>query len=415
MLQIKTSYEKRQTAGDYGEENSAVAEIIKNVRARGDAALFEYAKKFDNADLNKDNIRVTESEILRACETADPELLKTLLRVKTNVLGYHERQMKEKEGGFDGETGWKFVPVKRAGLYVPGGLAAYPSSVLMCALPAAAAGVGDITLVTPNVKNPLVLVAAKLCGVNKIYKIGGAHAIAALAYGTESVGRVDVIAGPGNIYVTLAKKAVFGDVGIDMLAGPSEICVLADDTASSEYVIADLLSQAEHGPLGESVLVTTSRRLAEDVASNIRVAAGTAARRGIIENALDGDNFRIILTENTSQALAVVNEIAPEHLEICAEDARELSKRVYNAGVIFIGRYTPVAVGDYFAGPSHVLPTGGNSRFSSVLSVDTFLKRISLVGYNKERLAEAAPDIVNAALAEGFDAHAQSVNVRLKE
>ncbi|MDR3263936.1 MAG: histidinol dehydrogenase [Clostridiales bacterium] len=411
MIEIKNAYEKKGRINGFESQLRAVDEIIKNVTERGDEALFAYAKQFDKTDINKHNIRVSDNEINDAYNSVAPELLKTLINCKTNILKYHERQVKNDD--FDGKTGWKFVPVRRAGLYVPGGLAAYPSSVLMCALPAVAAGVGDISIATPNVKNPLILAAAKICGINKIYKIGGAHAVAALAYGTESVERVDVIAGPGNIYVTLAKKRVFGDVGIDMLAGPSEITILADETSKARYLIADLISQAEHGPLGASILVTTSRELAESVKVGLFEAAEAAERKDIILESL-GANCQIISVKSIKKAVAVINEIAPEHLEICASNAYEISKEIYNAGAIFLGQNTPVAVGDYYAGPSHVLPTNGNARFSSVLSVDTFLKRTSLIGYNKEELSAGAEDIIKMAETEGFDAHADSVKIRLK-
>ncbi|MDR2090320.1 MAG: histidinol dehydrogenase [Clostridiales bacterium] len=411
MLEIKTAYKKNNDIKNYDKETAAVDAIIKDVRVRGDAALFAYAKEFDKADVNKDTIKVTDHEIAKAYDSVDPDLLKTLLKCKTNILKYHERQLSA--GEFDGSTGWKFAPVKRAGLYVPGGLASYPSSVLMCALPAVAAGVSDIAVASPNVKNPLILAAAKICGINKIYKIGGAHAIAALAYGTESVEKVDVIAGPGNIYVTLAKRRVFGDVGIDMLAGPSEIALIADETADADYIIADLLSQAEHGANGEFVLITTSAGLAARVAGELRAAAGRTDRHDITEASVD-KGCQIILVKDIKRAVSVANEVAAEHLEICTANAYEVSKGIYNAGAIFIGHHTPVAAGDYFAGPSHVLPTNGNSRFSSVLSVDAFLKRISLIGYGEKQLEDAADDIIRMAETEGFFAHADSVRVRLK-
>ncbi|MDR1906058.1 MAG: histidinol dehydrogenase [Clostridiales bacterium] len=411
MIEIKTAYVKKSGANDYQKELLIVDEIIKNVRERGDEALFEYTKEFDNISLSKRNIKVGEDEILDAYESMPKELLASLMRCKTNILKYHERQAKSFE--FDGKTGWKFVPVRRAGLYVPGGLAAYPSSVLMCALPAVAAGVGDIAMVTPNVKNSAVLAAAKICGINKIYRIGGAQAIAALAYGTESVEKVDTIAGPGNIFVTLAKKRVFGDVGIDMLAGPSEIAILADETANPDYITADLLSQAEHGPNGATVLVTTSVALAEKVRNGLFDAINNSKRKDIISKSID-ENCQIILVKTIKEAVSIINETASEHAEICTANAYEISKGIYNAGAIFLGNNTPVAAGDYYAGPSHVLPTGGNCRFSSVLSIDAFQKRISLVGYDKEELSEGASDIINMAESEGLFAHAESVRIRLK-
>jgi histidinol dehydrogenase len=411
VLEIKTAYVKNNHIKNYEKETAAVDAIINGVRTRGDAALFAYAKEFDNADINKNTVKVSDAEITKAYDETEPEILKTLLKCKTNILKYHERQLPS--GEFDGSTGWKFAPIKKAGLYVPGGLAAYPSSVLMCALPAVAAGVSDIAIATPNIKNPLILAAAKICGINKIYKIGGAQAVAALSYGTASVEKVDVIAGPGNIYVTLAKKRVFGDVGIDMLAGPSEVAIIADETANADFIIADLLSQAEHGANGEFVLITTSKTLAEKVKDGIYEAAEKTERRDIVKASIE-NACRIILVKNIKQAASVANEVAAEHLEICAANAFEVSKGIYNAGAIFIGQNTPVAVGDYFAGPSHVLPTNGNSRFSSVLSVDTFLKRVSLVGYDKKQLENGAEDIIRMAETEGFFAHADSVRVRFK-
>ncbi|MDR1939449.1 MAG: histidinol dehydrogenase [Clostridiales bacterium] len=411
MLKITDAYKKKNYAESYEDKLHTVDRIIKDVRERGDDALFEYARAYDKVDLNENNIRVTEAEIAEAYDNTPPELMSSLLKCKANILKYHERQVKD--GEFDGATGWKFVPVSSAGLYVPGGLAAYPSSVLMCALPAVAAGVDDIAVATPSIKNPLILAAAKICGINKIYKIGGAQAIAAFAYGTASVKKVDIIAGPGNIYVTLAKKRVFGDVGIDMLAGPSEICVLADGAANPEYVAHDLLSQAEHGPLGDAVLVATSEAFAERVIEAMLAAAARSGRKSIINDSIE-NSCQIIYKKNMADALKTVNQIAPEHLEIYAANAFDLSNKIVNAGAIFIGGETPVAVGDYYAGPSHVLPTGGNARFSSVLSVDTFLKRISLIGYGADKLREGADDIIRMAEAEGFYEHAESVRVRLK-
>ncbi|MDR3293621.1 MAG: histidinol dehydrogenase [Clostridiales bacterium] len=411
MLRIQNSYEKKLERESYDKELAAVDEILRNVRVRGDAALFEYTKKFDGTELTSATVKVSESEIAEAYERVDGALLEALGRAKTNILKYHERQ--RPTDAFDGKTGWKFVPVKRAGLYVPGGLGAYPSSVLMSALPAVAAGVDNIVMVTPNLKNPLILAAAKLCGVNRIYRIGGAQAIAALAYGTQSVEKVDMIAGPGNIYVTLAKKRVFGEVGIDMLAGPSEVAVLADAMANPKLVIADLLAQAEHGPNGASILVTTDSGLAAAVAGGLDHAIENSARREILKDAIER-HCQIIAVKTMKQAIKIINDIASEHLEICTANAYEISRSVYNAGAIFIGHDTPVAAGDYYAGPSHVLPTGGTGRFSSVLSTDTFLKRISLIGYNKAELSAAGSDIVRLAETEGFEAHANSVKLRIE-
>ena len=393
----------------------AVAEIIANVRAKGDKALFEYAEKFDKTKVNADNLLVTEDEIKAAYDAVDENLVLSLRRAKDNILTYHARQ-KDKyaneffSGGANGKStlGWIYRPLSRVGLYVPGGKASYPSTVLMTALPAVAAGVEEIVVATPNIKNPLILVACAECGVKKIYKVGGAQAIAALAYGTESVERVDLIAGPGNVFVTLAKKQVFGDVAVDMIAGPSEILVIADESADPELVAADMLSQAEHDELAASILVTTSETLAKEVSKQIEAQCAVLPRKAIIEKSLF-NNGAIVLCDNIDQAIEVADKVAPEHLEVCTINAHDVALKLKNAGAIFVGGYSPEPLGDYFAGPSHVLPTSGSARFSSVLSVDTFMKKTSYIAYDKRDLLAGADDIIAIAQSEGFDAHANTI------
>lgn len=393
----------------------AVAEIIANVRAKGDSALFEYAEKFDKTTVNADNLLVTEDEIKAAYDAVDANLVLSLRRAKDNILSYHSRQ-KDKyvneffSGGANGKStlGWTYRPLSRVGLYVPGGKASYPSTVLMTALPAVAAGVEEIVVATPNIKNPLILVACAECGVKKIYKVGGAQAIAALAYGTESVERVDLIAGPGNVFVTLAKKQVFGDVAVDMIAGPSEILVIADESADPELVAADMLSQAEHDELAASILVTTSETLAKEVSKQIEAQCAVLPRKAIIEKSLF-NNGAIVLCDNIDQAIEVADKVAPEHLEVCTRNAHDVALKLKNAGAIFVGGYSPEPLGDYFAGPSHVLPTSGSARFSSVLSVDTFMKKTSYIAYDKQDMLAGADDIISIAQSEGFDAHANTI------
>ena len=393
----------------------AVADIIANVRKDGDKALFAYAKKFDNADVDSDNVLVTEDEIKAAYAQVDSNLVESIRRAKENILAYHARQ-KDKykneffSSGANGKStlGWIYRPLSRVGLYVPGGKASYPSTVLMTALPAVAAGVEEIVVATPNISNPLILVACAECGVKNIYKIGGAQAIAAFAYGTESVERVDLIAGPGNVFVTLAKKQVFGDVAVDMIAGPSEILVIADDSANPQLVASDMLSQAEHDELAASILVTTSGELAAAVQKEIEEQTETAPRRQIISKSLE-NNGAIVLCDNIDEAIEVADRVAPEHLEVCTKDAHDVALRLKNAGAIFVGNYSPEPLGDYFAGPSHVLPTSGSARFSSVLSVDTFMKKTSYIAYDKEDLLCGADDIIAIAHSEGFYAHANTI------
>lgn len=396
----------------------AVDDIISDVRKRGDEALFEYAEKFDKQTINEKNIVVSEEEFQKAYEAVDAGLIESLRKSIKNVLDYHARQRDKFknsffESGANGKSklGWIYRPLKRVGLYVPGGKASYPSTVLMTALPAIAAGVEEVVVTTPNINNPAILVACRECGIKTIYKIGGAQAVAALAYGTASVPRVDLIAGPGNVFVTLAKKQVFGHVAIDMIAGPSEILVIADETANVKYLASDLLSQAEHDEQAASFLVTTSEKLAKEVAEELERQTAVLERKSIIEKSLQ-NNGTIIIAENIDEAIEIADRIAPEHLEVCTKDADKVALRLSNAGAVFVGNYSPEPLGDYFAGPSHVLPTSGSARYSSVLSVDTFMKKISYIEYAKEDLLSSADDIIAIAECEGFTAHANTIKLR---
>lgn len=407
-----------RTQLDNSEFIKTVDDIISDVRKRGDEALFEYALKFDKQTVNADNIVVSEEEIEDAYSKVSPALVESLRKSIANVMDYHKRQRDKFAnaffaGGANGKStlGWIYRPLKRVGLYVPGGKASYPSTVIMTAVPAIAAGVEEVVVTTPNINNPAILVACRECGVKTIYKTGGAQAIAALAYGTQSVPRVDLIAGPGNVFVTLAKKQVFGHVAIDMIAGPSEILVIADDSANVSYLASDLLSQAEHDELAASFLVTTSQKLAEQVADELERQTALLERKGIIEKSL-ANNGTIIVAKNMDEAIEIADRIAPEHLEVCTKDAKDVALKLSNAGAVFVGNYSPEPLGDYFAGPSHVLPTSGSARYSSVLSVDTFMKKISYIEYSKEDLLEAADDIIAVAECEGFTAHANTVKIR---
>lgn len=407
-----------RTQLDNSEFIKTVDDIISDVRKRGDEALFEYALKFDKQTVNADNIVVSEEEIEDAYSKVSPALVESLRKSIANVMDYHKRQRDKFAnaffaGGANGKStlGWIYRPLKRVGLYVPGGKASYPSTVIMTAVPAIAAGVEEVVVTTPNINNPAILVACRECGVKTIYKTGGAQAIAALAYGTQSVPRVDLIAGPGNVFVTLAKKQVFGHVAIDMIAGPSEILVIADDSANVSYLASDLLSQAEHDELAASFLVTTSQKLAEQVADELERQTTLLERKGIIEKSL-ANNGTIIVAKNMDEAIEIADRIAPEHLEVCTKDAKDVALKLSNAGAVFVGNYSPEPLGDYFAGPSHVLPTSGSARYSSVLSVDTFMKKISYIEYSKEDLLEAADDIIAVAECEGFTAHANTIKIR---
>ncbi len=409
-----------RTQLDNSEYISTVDAIIADVKARGDKALFEYALKFDKQVIDGESLLVSQKEIDEAYASVDGNLIDSIRKAKASILAYHSRQ-KDKfvneffPSGISGKSklGWIYRPLSRVGLYVPGGKASYPSTVLMTALPAKAAGVGEIIVATPNVNNPAILVACKECGIDKIYKVGGAQAIAAMAYGTQSVPRVDIIAGPGNVFVTLAKKQVFGHVAIDMIAGPSEILVIADDSADPALLAGDLLSQAEHDELAASILVTTSERIAQEVDRELARQTALLSRRDIIEKSLS-NNGAIILAKDMDEAIAIADRVAPEHLEVCAKDADKIALKLSNAGAIFVGNYSPEPLGDYFAGPSHVLPTSGSARYSSVLSVDTFMKKISYIEYDKDDLMSIGEDVVRIAESEGFTAHANTIKLRKK-
>ena len=403
---------------DYGEYEEVVKGILADVRARGDAALKEYGKKFDGAEL--DSLEVTEEEFA-AAEGALSEDYKRVVRTSAeNIAAFHSRQVRE---GFevrkDGVLlGQKYTPLSVAGVYVPGGTASYPSTVLMDIIPAKIAGVGQVIMVTPvkadgKVK-PEILYAAKVAGADRVFKTGGAQAIAALAYGTQTVPRADVIVGPGNIYVALAKKLVYGTVNIDMIAGPSEILVIADGKSDPVFVAADLLSQAEHDKLASAVLVTDSERLAVAVQAEVERQLCGMEREEIARASIE-NNGKIIVCESIEKAVEISNEIAPEHLEVCVDDPVSLLPEIKNAGSIFLGRYTPEALGDYYAGPNHTLPTGGSARFSSPLSVDNFVKRSSYICYTRSGLESAAEDVIKFAESEGLCGHANSVKVRLNK
>ena len=411
----------KRSPNSYGKYEASVKEILENVRSGRDEAVFTYTKQFDGADIDASNIRVTEEEIEEAYSQVDESLLMVIRKAKTNIQTYHEKQ--RQYSWFDSRPdgtilGQKVTPLERVGVYVPGGKAAYPSSVLMNIMPAKVAGVDEIIMVTPPGKDgkvtPTTLVAAKEAGADKIYKAGGAQAIAALAFGTESIPKVDKIVGPGNIYVALAKKSVYGYVSIDSIAGPSEILVLADETANPRYVAADLLSQAEHDEMASAILVTTSMDLAEKVSAHVDEFVRQLSRGEIIRKSLD--NYGHILVADTLQdAIDAANEIASEHLEIMTANPFEVMTRIRNAGAIFIGEHSSEPLGDYFAGPNHVLPTNGTARFFSPLSVDDFIKKSSIISYSREALEAAHRDIETFAEAEHLTAHANSIRVRFPE
>ena len=393
-----------------------VTDIIENVAKNGDKALFEYSKKFDKADIK--NLEVTEDEIEEAFAIVEPKFIEILKEAAKNIENFHKKQVKE---GFeineDNEiiTGQKVTPIERVGLYVPGGTAAYPSTVLMDSIPAKIAGCDYICITTPPMANgkvnPVILAAAKIAGVDKIFKVGGAQAVAALAYGTESVLKVDKIVGPGNAFVAEAKRQVFGRVSIDMIAGPSEILVIADSKSDPSFVAADLLSQAEHDKNASAVLVTDSEDLAKAVALEIENQLKTLSREDIARVSID-NNGKIIVADNLEDVFAVANEIAPEHLELCVDNPFDYLDKIKNAGSIFMGRYCPEALGDYFAGPNHTLPTSGTARFSSPLSVDDFVKKSQFVYYSKNALDKVADKVAFFAEKEGLTAHAKSASIR---
>ncbi|BAU26609.1 histidinol dehydrogenase [Aneurinibacillus soli] len=398
-------------------QRAAVLDILAQVKQNGDQAVLDYTARFDGITL--DRMRVSEAEFAEAEQNISPEVREAIEAAAINIRDYHSRQMRQswmttKESGT--MLGQLIRPLQRVGLYVPGGTAAYPSSVLMNAIPAQVAGVEEIAMVTPPGKdgkvNPGVLVAAQTLGVTEIYKVGGAQAIAALTYGTETIKPVDKIVGPGNIYVALAKREVFGLVDIDMVAGPSEIVVLADNTANPGYVAADLLSQAEHDAMASSVLVTPSRTLAKAVQQEVEKQLAVLPRREIAEKSIR-DHGAICIVDSLEQGIDVVNRLAPEHLEVVVEDAMEYVGKLKNAGAIFLGAYSSEPVGDYFAGPNHVLPTNGTARFSSPLNVDDFLKKTSLISYSRQDLLANGQKIVALARQEGLEAHARAIQMRL--
>ena len=406
---------KRETAADV---NGQVADIVADVRRRGDSALLDHTRRFDRLDLEPASLRISAAEIDDAAEAADAATLSALALAAERIERYHLRQKPEDARWTDEsgvELGWRWTPVESAGLYVPGGTAAYPSSVLMNAIPARVAGVERLVMAVPapdGTLNPLVLAAARLAGVSEIYRVGGAQAIAALAYGTETIRPVAKIVGPGNAYVAAAKRQVFGDVGIDMVAGPSEVLVLADEANDADWLAADLLAQAEHDTAAQAVLITDSRALAEAVEGAVERRLDTLPRADIAR-ASWRDNGAVILVPRLDEAVALVDRIAPEHLEIAAENAELLAARVRNAGAIFIGRHTPEAIGDYVGGPNHVLPTAGSARFSSGLGVPDFMKRTSILKCGAGGLAALGPAAVALGRAEGLEAHARSVALRL--
>lgn len=411
----------KRSPNNYTQYESSVNEIIANVRSNGDQAVFDYTQKFDGATVTAGNIEVTEDEIAEAYELVDQKLLEVIRKAKENIRVYHEKQ--KQYSWFDSSIpgtmlGQKVTPIAKAGVYVPGGKAVYPSSVLMNIMPAKVAGVEEIIMTTPCNKagkvNPSTLVAAKEAGADRVFKVGGAQAIAALAFGTESIPKVDKIVGPGNIYVALAKKAVFGHVSIDSIAGPSEILVLADETANPRFVAADLLSQAEHDELASAILITTSEKLAEEVSKEVDGFCEVLSRKAIIEKSLENYGY-ILIAPDLDTAIETANEIASEHMEIVTANPFEVMTKIKNAGAIFLGEYSSEPLGDYFAGPNHVLPTNGTAKFFSPLNVDDFVKKSSIIYYSKDALKAIHKDIETFAQAEGLTAHANSIAVRFEE
>lgn len=411
----------KRSPDQYGAYEAQVAQILEEVREKGDEALFAYTERFDGAKLSGETVLVTEEEIREAYQKVPEQLVAVIRRALKNIEDYHAKQ--KQYSWFDSKPdgtilGQKVTPLKRVGVYVPGGKAAYPSSVLMNILPAKVAGVEEILMVTPPGKDgkvtPTTLVAAHEAGATAIYKAGGAQAVAALAYGTESIPKVDKIVGPGNIYVALAKKAVYGHVSIDAIAGPSEILVIADETAEPRYVAADLLSQAEHDELASAILITTSQELAEAVSGEVDQFLTVLSRAEIIRKSLDNYGY-ILVADTMDEAVEIANEIASEHLEIQTRNPYEVMTKIRNAGAIFLGPYASEPLGDYFAGPNHVLPTNGTAKFFSPLSVDDFIKKSSIIAYSREALQAVHEDIEIFAKAEGLTAHANSIHVRFEE
>lgn len=410
----------KRDPNNYTEYTSQVQEIVDGVKERGDEALFAYTEKFDGAKVSADNIRVTEEEIEAAMAQVPEELLAVMKTSMENIRRYHEKQ--KRNSWFDARPdgtilGQKITPLDSVGVYVPGGKAAYPSSVLMNIIPAQVAGVERIVMVTPPGKdgsvNPVTLTAAHLAGATEVYRAGGAQAVAALAFGTASIPRVRKIVGPGNIFVALAKKAVYGHVSIDSIAGPSEILVIADEKANPRYVAADLLSQAEHDQLASAILVTPSMELAKEVSRQAQEMTERLSRRDIIQASLDNYGY-ILVVENMKEAIQAANEIAPEHLEILTDNPFEVMTKIRNAGAIFMGPYSSEPLGDYFAGPNHVLPTNGTAKFFSPLNVDDFVKKSSIIYYSRDALAKAQKDIIRFAENERLTAHANSIKVRFE-
>lgn len=411
----------KRSPNQYDSYQSKVSEILDEVRNKGDEALFSYTKKFDKADISKETIRVTEEEIKEAYTLVEDSLIDVMRKSIANIRDFHEKQLRNTwiETREDGVIlGQRITPLASVGVYVPGGKAAYPSSVLMNIIPAKVAGVERIVMTTPpgadGKVNPATLVAANLAGATEVYKVGGAQAIGALAYGTESIRKVAKICGPGNIFVALAKKTVYGHVSIDSIAGPSEILVLADETANPRYVAADLLSQAEHDELASAILVTTSEELAKNVEQEIEGFLQTLSRSEIIRKSLDNYGY-LLIADSMEDAIHVANEIASEHLEILTKNPFDTMTRIKNAGAIFLGEYSSEPLGDYFAGPNHVLPTNGTAKFFSPLNVDDFIKKSSIISYSREALEPIHKDIIQFAEAEHLTAHANSIAVRFEE
>ena len=409
----------KRSPSQYTQYEETVAGIINDVREKGDTAVFELTNKFDKWDINSSNVMVSKEEIEDAYTKVDPNLIDVLKEAAENIRVFHEKQVKEswfttkKDGSILGQ---KITPIDSVGCYAPGGKAYYPSSVLMNIIPAKVAGVERIALATPAVGgfvHPVTIVAADIAGADEIYKIGGAQAVAAFAYGTESIKKVDKITGPGNIFVALAKKAVFGQVGIDSIAGPSEILVIADETANPRYVAADLLSQAEHDELASAILLTTSEELAQKVSEEVTIFTSELSRKEIIEKSLDNYGY-IIVCDNINDVIDVANEIASEHLEIMTKDAARVMTKIRNAGAIFIGPYSSEPLGDYFAGPNHILPTNGTAKFFSPLNVDDFTKKTSIISYSEEGLKAVHEKIEYFAEQESLTAHANSIKVRFE-
>lgn len=411
----------KRSPNNYSQYESTVNEIIENVKANKDKAVFEYTEKFDKFELTAENIKVTREEIDEAYTKMDAKLVEVIRKAAENIKVFHMKQLRNSwfDAKEDGTIlGMKITPIEKAGVYVPGGKAAYPSSVLMNVIPAKVAGVKEIIMTTPpgadGKVNPGTLVAADIAGVDTIYKVGGAQAIAALAYGTESIPKVDKITGPGNIFVALAKKAVYGYVSIDSIAGPSEILVLADETANPRYVAADMLSQAEHDELASAILITTSKELAEKVSEEVDKFTAELSRTEIIQKSLDNYGY-ILLAESMEQAIETTNEIASEHLEILTKNPFDVMTKIRNAGAIFLGEYSSEPLGDYFAGPNHILPTNGTAKFFSPVNVDDFIKKSSIISYSREALEKLYKDIELFAESEGLTAHANSIKVRFED